>query len=300
MNYDSLLHKSHFLEIRSRSLAEGIKSGSFRSLYRGQGIEMSAVRDYIRGDDIRSIDWNVTARMGKPYVKVFEEHRELQVFIIIDNSLSMQINEGTEKTKYETASEASALLTFASELNECPVGTVLFDGKINLALLPEWGREQTMIILSNLEKYNLKNPNNIDSDPIVPGSALEAAINGAGKLLRKRSLVFIFSDFRTTGFEQSLARLAHKHDVIAVKVTGPHDEELPQTGTYQFMDAESGIKRLLPTSSSKFFKAWKAENERKQKLFTDFCLKHGVQPFNMKTSEDPLLVLSAIFERKSK
>ena len=294
MNYSKLLQQSHFLEIKARSLAEGMKSGNFRSLYRGQGIEMSAVRDYIRGDDIRSIDWNVTARMGKPYVKVFEEHRELQIFIIMDNSLSMQISEANKKSKYETASEAAALLTFAAELNECPIGTVLFGSKINLALMPVWGREQTMIILSNLQKYNAKEK---DSEIIEPGSVLSSAINGAGKILKKRSLVFIFSDFRSTDWEDNLGMLAHKNDVIAIRMTDGYDAQLPAVGTYTFTDAESGIRRILPSSSPRFAKIWKGENDRREKNFSDFCLKHGITAVNMDAANDPLKVLSDIFNR---
>lgn len=296
MNYSRLLQQSHYLEIQARALSESLKSGNFRSLYRGQGIEMSAVRDYIRGDDIRSIDWNVTARMGKPYVKVFEEHKELQVFLIVDQSLSMQVETaGTEeKTKYEAATEAAALLTFAAELNECPVGAVLFDGQINLAILPVWGREQTMNILSNLQKYNLKENHETE---IQPGSALDTAINGAGKLLKKRSLVFVFSDFRTTGYEEALGRLSHKNDVIAVRMTNSHDSEIPHKGTVIFEDIETGERKILPSSSAKFNQSWKADNDRRDKNFADFCLKHGILSVNMNTKDEAIRILTEIFNR---
>lgn len=290
MNYDRLLQKSRYLEIKARTLAEGMKSGSFRSLYRGQGIEMSAVRDYIRGDDIRAIDWNVTARMGKPYVKIFEEHRELQIFLILDNSLSMKCPVKKGPTRYETASEAAALLTFAAELNECPIGAVFFDGKINLALPPLWGREQTMVILSNLE-------NRTENEEPVAGSALDSALNGAGKRLKKRSLIFILSDFRTTGYEKSLGILAQKHDVVALRITDPTDEKLPASGTFPFVDAETGITRIYPSSSGNFVKAWKNENEKRTKAFRDFCSKHGVLCTELSTQDDPLKVLSGIFEK---
>lgn len=258
---------------------------------------MSAVRDYIRGDDIRSIDWNVTARMGKPYVKVFEEHREIQIFLIIDNSLSMQIsskNDRLEKTKYEAATEAAALLTFAAELNECPVGTVLFDNQINLALLPLWGREQTMNILTNLQKYNLKEN---DSLKIEAGSVLDSAINGAGKLLKKRSLVFIFSDFRTTGYEKSLGMLAHKNDVIAIRMKDANGDQLPKAGTFSFEDVESGKKMIYPSSSPKFIKEWKNDIDRRDKNFSDFCSKHGITSVIMKADSDPMKIMQEIFNR---
>jgi len=296
MNYSKLLQESHFLEIRARSLAEGMKSGNFRSLYRGQGIEMSAVRDYIRGDDIRSIDWNVTARMGKPYVKVFEEHRELQIVLIVDNSRSMQI-QNQDTSKYQTAAEAAALLTFASEQNECPVGTVLFDGQVNLSLPPVWGREQTMIILSKIQKNNLMENPELN---LEPGSALGAAINVAGKMLKKRSLVFIFSDFRTAGYEAPLGQLSHKHDVIAIRMTDSFDSQLPAAGTIPFIDPESGEKKIFPSSSGKFIKAWKTANENRAKKLYDFCAKHGITQVNMDSTDDPLKTLSGIFSRTQK
>ena len=187
---ESLVKKASYLRIVAYDLAEGMKSGNFRSLYRGQGIEFSGVRDYIRGDDIRSIDWNVTARMGRPYVKVFEEERELQIFIVVDSSLSMQLK--TERrTKYETAAEAAALVTIASEMNGCPVGAVFFDGAIHFSCAPRLGREQTMLILTRLDKLPEKSET---------GSVLGNALTGAGKLLKKRSLVFVLSDL--SGFRR--------------------------------------------------------------------------------------------------
>ena len=125
----------------AEDIAEGMKSGNFRSLYRGQGIEFAGVRDYMRGDDIRTIDWNVTARMGRPYIKIFEEERELQIFLITDSSLSMQLETNSgRRTKYASAAETAALVTIAAELNACPVGAVFFDGAIHFscAAFSEW------------------------------------------------------------------------------------------------------------------------------------------------------------------
>ena len=124
---DSLVKKASYLRIAAADLAEGMKSGNFRSLYRGQGVEFAGVRDYTRGDDIRTIDWNVTARMGRPYIKIFEEERELQIFIITDSSLSMQLENGSDRrTKYAAAAETAALVAIAAELNACPTGAVFF------------------------------------------------------------------------------------------------------------------------------------------------------------------------------
>jgi uncharacterized protein (DUF58 family) len=149
-NKDSLAKKASYLRIAAAELAEGMKEGNFRSLYRGQGIEFSGVRDYIRGDDIRAIDWNVTARMGRPYIKVFEEERELQIFLIVDTSLSMQLGSG-KRTKFNSVAESIALLSMAAEMNSCPLGAVFFDGEIQFSCAPEHGRERTMVILKQLE-----------------------------------------------------------------------------------------------------------------------------------------------------
>lgn len=288
-NKSSLVKKASYLKIAARDLAEGMKSGNFRSLYRGQGIEFSGVRDYIRGDDIRTIDWNVTARMGHPFVKIFNEERELQVFLIVDNSFSMQLNNG-KKTKYEIAAEAAALVSIASEMNSCPLGAVFFGGQINFSCKPEFGRERTLLVLKNLENVPEEN---------ITGSVLPSAINGAGKLLKKRSMVMIFSDFRSDGWEDAIAQLAHKNDVIAFRIQNELDEKLPSLGTVCFEDCESGKKMRLPSSTSKLEKEWKLQNENRVKRFQEFCIRHGILPVILNTSDDPLQVLCSVFEKNS-
>ena len=286
---ESLVKKASYLRIVAYDLAEGMKSGNFRSLYRGQGIEFSGVRDYIRGDDIRSIDWNVTARMGRPYVKVFEEERELQIFIVVDSSLSMQLK--TERrTKYETASEAAALVTIASEMNGCPVGAVFFDGAIHFSCAPRLGREQTMLILTRLDKLPPKG---------VTGSVLGNALTGAGKLLKKRSLVFIFSDFRSGEWEKPLISLAQENDVVAMRLMDKFDESLPSMGSVPFEDCESDLTMVLPTSSEKFKKEWRLQNESRVRNWQELCAKHGIMPVLLNTTDEPLQVLSSVFNQKN-
>lgn len=284
-NQENLVKKAAYLRIIASELAEGMKSGNFRSQTKGHGIEFSGVRDYIRGDDIRSIDWNVTARMGKPYVKVFEEERELQIFVIVDSSLSMQIKH-SKISKYECAAQSAALVSIASEMNGCPCGGVFFDGAVYFSSGCQAGREQTMLMLTHLDKL---------ADKPVIGSAMEAALKGADKLLRKRSLVFIFSDFRTSGWEKAFASLAHKNDVIAFRIQSPDDERLPAIGTARFEDVESGKIMELPSALEKFQRSWKIENEHRVKNWQDFCLKHGAYPYVMNCSDDPLRVLSSVF-----
>lgn len=284
-NEESLVKKASYLRITARSLADGMKAGTFRSLYKGQGIEFSGVREYFRGDDIRTIDWNVTARMHHPYVKVFEEERELQIFIIVDNSLSMQIGSG-KRTKYEVAAETAALVTIASEMNSCPLGAVFFDGDIHFSTPPKLGREQTMLILSHLDKMKEKEQN---------GSVLGNAITGAGKMLKKRSLVFIISDYRSADWEKPLTSLAHKNDVVAIRVVDKMDEHLPEVGTAYFTDCESSLVLKLPTASEKFQKEWKSYYDASVHKWQDICIKHGICSAIMKTTDEPLQILTKIF-----
>ncbi len=285
VNYHSLIKKATYLKIKVRDLADGMKTGNFRSLYKGQGIEFSGVRDYIRGDDIRSIDWNVTARMGRPYIKIFEEERELQIFIILDTSLSMCLQ--NDKSKLDCATETAALITMAAEINNCPIGAVFFDGEMYFSCKPKQDKAQTMLILTHLDKTR-ENP--------VKGSALGSAINGAGKLLKNRTLVFILSDFKSGNWEDSIISLSHKNDVIAIRIQDSFDEQLPELGTVVFEDVESGIKMDLPSSSKNLQKEWKAYQEQKKTHWKDVCIKHGITPVIMNTKNDPLQVLRSVMK----
>lgn len=286
---ESLSLRASFLRITSRAIAENMKSGSFRSLYRGQGIEFSGVRDYIRGDDIRAIDWNVTARMGKPFIKLFEEERELNVFIIFDCSDSLFED---KHRKIDTAVECAALLTFASEQNKCPIGCIFFDGQIKFPLAPKFGSERTMLLVKKLDAILERND---DLGISVRGSALSEALNGAGSLLKKRSLIFIISDFRVAGYETPLARLSHKHDCVTVRITSPSDKELPPVGTISFTDSESGLRKILPTNSASFKKEWKTAEQSRSYKWRDICAKRGVFPLEVSTEHDVAETLVSFF-----
>jgi len=287
---NSLIKKAAYLRIKVADLADGMKTGNFRSLYRGQGIDFSGVREYFRGDDIRSIDWNVTARMGHPFVKVFEEERELQIFLVLDTSLSMCLDNG-ERSKYECAAEAAALITMAAEINNCPLGAVFFDGAIHFSCKPKQAKEQTMMILTHLDKL----PENQ-----VKGSVLGNALTGAGKLLRKRSLVFVLSDFKAGNWEKAIISLAQKNDVVAIRLHDTFDDQLPAVGTAIFKDVESSLQMNLPSSSENFKKEWRNYQEQQKNRWQEFCLKHGILPVVLNTKNDPLTVLNSVFAQKTR
>lgn len=285
---DSLSQKATYLRIAAGRLSDSMKSGGFRSLYRGQGIEFAGVREYLRGDDVRAIDWNVTARMGKPFVKMFEEEHELQIFLIVDRSASM-FTGSKGRVKYETAAETAALLALAGELNESPVGAVFFDGKIHFSSTPEAGREQTMLLLSRLDE--VENPHQ--------GSCLGNAITGAVKMLKHHSLVFIISDFRSTGWEEPFKLLAQKNDVAAVRIADSTDWELPEVGSFPFTDNETGVRMVLPTISQTFKSAWRDEYRRRTARLEGFCSRHGAGFVSISTEEDVVRMLSNFFAARN-
>ncbi|MBQ0161530.1 MAG: DUF58 domain-containing protein [Treponema sp.] len=287
-NKDTLIQKAALLRITTKTLANTLQNGSFKSLYHGQGIEFSGVREYLRGDDVRAIDWNVTARSGKPYVKIFEEERELQIFLVIDRSFSMQ-NGSKGKSRLHTALEVAALLTLAAENNANPVGAVMFSGDIEFVCSPKSGATQTMILLSQFDKKPEKT---------VRGSVLANALTGAGKILKKRSLVFVISDFRMKGWEDGLTHLANRHDVVCVKIGDPSDYNLPDVGAISFTDPENGIRRIMPTNSRMFRASWREDGRMRNQRFTDTCLKHGGYPLKISTTDDCLISLTNFFNSR--
>lgn len=284
MSAASIAERARHLKLAALSLSEGMRSGGFRSCFRGQGMEFDAVRAYERGDDIRSIDWNVTARSGLPFVKMFREERELTVFLIFDASLSMETNGGSV-SKRAKALEAAALLAFAAGHNSSPLGAVTFDRQIASVYKPSTSRDHILSILVSLEHDRAS----------APGSALSGALSGSSRVLRSRSLVVVLSDFRTAGYEKSLALLARKHDVVAARVESPADSELPSAGLVPFRDPETGSEALLPTSSPSFRELWEREHREHCVRWEQLCLRRGAVPLTLSTEADTLRELSAFF-----
>ncbi len=282
--------RASLLHLSSLSLAEKMKSGSFKSLYRGQGIEFSGVREYLVGDDVRAIDWNVTARMSKPFVKVFDEEKELDVFIIVDSSFSMDSG-SKNQSKLETAMECASLISLASFYNSSPVGAVIFDGGLEFFCAPSPGKNHSFLLLSQFEKERANRK---------VGSAIDSAIRGAEKLLKKRSLVFVISDFRSVGWQSSFARLCRKNDVIAIRITDEKDSSLPSVGSVLFTDPETSYSSLLPTSSRKFLDAWKESDEKRKEGWVKDCVRRGGIPLSISTSLDPAAVLIHFFSDRNR
>ncbi len=284
MNSVSISEKARYLKLAAFNLSEGMRTGSFRSCFRGQGMEFDGVREYAAGDDIRSIDWNVTARSGKPFVKMYREERELTVFLVVDDSLSMTTGTA-DRSRREAALEASALLAFACEYNASPVGSVVFDGSVGRVFKPRTGRDHLMSMLSDLERR----------ERVSTGSALAGAIGGASRVLRSRALVVIISDFRASGYEKEFGILSRRHDVLAVRVTASCDTRLPSAGFLSFRDPESAFIRDYPTSSRAFRLYWERENREAITRWEQRCLRLGVSPLILPVEQDTGMVLARFF-----
>jgi uncharacterized protein (DUF58 family) len=225
------------IELRARRLVNTLFSGEYRSVFRGQGIEFAEVRAYQHGDDFRSIDWNVTARMGSPYVKTFEEERELTLLLVVDRSGSVEF--GRPATKSEIAVEVAAVLALAAARQHDRVGAVIFSGGIDHVVPPGKGRTHALRVIRDLLAFT----------PQDRGTNLKAALAYVARLLRHRSIVVILSDFRARGWEQQLCSIAVRHEVIAITVDDSRESRLPEAGWIELEDAESGTKMLVDTSS---------------------------------------------------
>jgi uncharacterized protein (DUF58 family) len=293
-----------------------MKSGSFRSLYKGQGIEFSDVREYLEGDDVRAIDWNVTARMGKPFIKTFQEERELVTFVILDCSASMHDGLSSDKTdasRLGIACETAALIALAGDCGGCPVGAVTFAGGIQFSCVPRFGTNHVMSLVSRFDsiargsaaqKFSTQNGNthfsatDVTNSSATQGSALPSALSLAARLLKKRALVFVVSDFRASLWERPLALLAAKHDTIAVRITTPLDTQLPRVASVAFVDSETGLAQTLPTSLPRFMREWREDAERRSARWFDSCLSRGVYPLAISVQDDPFIVLSRFFSAR--
>ncbi len=261
--------------------------GSFRSCFRGQGIEFDGVREYERGDDVRSIDRNVTARSGRPFVRMYREERELTVFLVVDDSRSMRAGSG-DSPRRNTALEAAALLAFAAERNASPVGSVVFDSAPGKSFPPRAGRDRVLAILSDLEHRESR----------AGGTALAGALAGAARVLGSRALVIVISDFRSTGYETALGILSRKHDVVACRIVSPVDLSLPDVGYAAFKDPETGERESFPTASPAFRARWEREGREAIHHWERACLRRGVAPFVLSTEDDAGVELARFFSAR--
>jgi uncharacterized protein (DUF58 family) len=232
-----VLRQVKLLELQTRGLVNSLFTGEYRSVFKGQGMEFAEVREYQAGDEVRSIDWNVTARMGRPFVKRYIEERELTVMLAVDLSGSERF--GTRgRFKSELASELAAVLAMSAIRNNDRVGAVLFTDRIEHVVPPRKGRRHALRLMRDLLVY----------EPVGTRTDLPAALEFTGKMVNHKSIIFVVSDFQAPDLEHPLKLLAQRHDVIAVTVDDPSERTLPDIGLARFIDPESGETLDIDTS----------------------------------------------------
>jgi uncharacterized protein (DUF58 family) len=225
------------LQIRARRAVEDLLGGEYHSIFKGTGIAFEEVREYQPGDDIRAIDWNVTARMGHPFIKRFIEERELTVMLVVDASASNQF--GTQQQhKREVAAEIAAILAFSAITNNDKVGLLSFTDEVERFVPPRKGTRHVLRIIRDVLFFQ----------PRRTGTCLKTALDYLNRVLHRRTIIFLLSDFLDTGFERAFKRTGKRHDLVAVPIVDPREAELPAVGLLQLEDAETGRQVLLDTS----------------------------------------------------
>jgi uncharacterized protein (DUF58 family) len=242
-----LLKKVRQLEIRTRGLVNQVFSGEYHSVFKGRGMSFSEVREYQIGDDVRAIDWNVTARFDHPFIKIFEEERELTVMLLVDMSGS-QFFGSQGQLKRDIAVEISAILAFSAMKNNDKVGALLFSDQIEKFVPPRKGQSHALRIVREL----------ISFEPKHSATSLKGALDYLNHVLKKRSIVFVISDFMDSGYEASLRIAGKRHDLIGIRLLDPRENELPRVGLVTFRDAETGAQRWVDTGNAKVSAAFRA------------------------------------------
>ena len=295
------------LPITAEGLATNMLSGSFRSVFRGQGMEFDEARHYQWGDDAKSIDWNASTRLGTPFVKVYREERELGIMLLLDTSASMHCGitrpwgsgGGGVLSPYEQALLSCALIAFSAEKSGQRVGAFLFDGEVQRMFPPGKGRQGVMAFVSGALKFHRPRPA-IAAAGNASGSNIAAAVTAAGHLLKRRSMVVIASDFMSAGWEQELGRLARRHDVIAVRVHDPGETEMPDMGLLSAADPETGVRMSAPTGSPSLREAWSQWHGGRAELWRKLCRRAGASPLEMPVTEDAAAVLTRFFGSRTR
>lgn len=289
MDAKELLQKVRKIEIKTRGLSQNIFAGEYHTAFKGRGVTFSEVREYQPGDDVRDIEWNVTARQNRPFVKVYEEERELTMMLLIDVSGSSDFGAFGEKKK-EFIAEIAATLAFSSIQNNDKVGVIFFSDKIEKFIPPKKGKSHILLIIREI----------IDLHPQSRATNIDVALKFMTNALKKRCTSFLLSDFiDNSDYKQSLTIANRKHDVAAVQIYDKRDAVLPDVGLMRVKDMETGSLRWIDTSSSKVRKVYeKAWYERQQKLnqTTASC---GVDLVSISTDEDYVKALLKLFRDRS-
>ena len=287
METKDLLKKVRKIEIKTRGLSRQIFAGEYHSAFKGRGMTFSEVREYQYGDDIRNIDWNVTARFNHPYVKVFEEERELTVMLLIDVSGSGDF--GTQvQMKQTLITEIAAVLSFSAIENNDKIGVILFSDRIEKFIPPKKGRKHILRIIREL----------LECNPQSKGTDISESLRFLTNAIKKRCTAFLISDFRDKGYARSLQIANNKHDVAALHVFDRRETSLPSVGLLRVLDAETGMERWIDTSKNRirenYAMKWNSHLEIMKEIFS----RAGVDSVSIHTGEDYVKPLIRLFKRR--
>ncbi|MCL2416838.1 MAG: DUF58 domain-containing protein, partial [Bacteroidales bacterium] len=284
---NELLKKVRKIEIKTKGLSQHIFSGQYHSAFKGRGMAFSEVREYAYGDDVRSIDWNVTARFNHPYIKIFEEERELTVMLLIDVSSSNLF--GTQKQfKQDLITEISAVLAFSAIQNNDKVGVVFFSDQVEKYIPPKKGRTHILRIIREL----------LTISPVNKQTNIGEAMRFLNNVIKKRCTAFILSDFFDSNYEQSLKIVKKKHDVVALRVYDERETELPNVGLMHIIDQETNREMTIDTSLKKNREAYKNRWLKHEKHTEDMFKKFAIRSTKINTNEDYVRPLTKLFQKK--
>ena len=289
MDTSELLKKVRKIEIKTKGLSKHIFSGEYHSAFKGRGMSFSEVRDYTYGDDVRNIDWNVTARTGHPHVKIFEEERELTVVLLIDVSGSSYF--GTRKQfKNDLITELSAVIAFSALTNNDKVGAILFTDKVEKYIPPAKGKKNILRIIRELLYF----------EPEGTSTNLSVALDYFNNVQKKRAIVFMMSDFRSPDYEKSLVIGAKKHDIIGMMLYDIAEIEIPNVGLIKVKDNETGKQKIIDTSSRKVRDGIKDAFETHRSRFVETFRKCGLDTIDIRTDQNYVKSLLKFFKSRSK
>ncbi len=284
-----VIRKIRRIEIRTKRLVNDVFSGEYQSVFKGRGMEFSEVREYLPGDDVRSIDWNVTARTGRPFIKKFEEERELTIMFLVDASASGGF--GTvSRTKAELTAELCALLAFSATRNNDRVGLIIFTDRIEKVVPPRKGRTHVLRVVRELLFYR----------PKGKGTNIAAALDYLTNVVKRHAVVFLVSDFVAEGYETRLSVANRRYDLIAVEVSDPRESELPRLGLVEMEDPETGERLAVDTGSTRVLERFsefaRDDTERRRKMFR----RLGIDSVNLSTDRPYVEPLEKFFRMRAR
>lgn len=288
MERSELLKKVRKIEIKAKGLSQNIFAGEYHTAFKGRGMTFSEVREYQYGDDVRDIDWNVTARQNHPYVKVYEEERELTVMLMVDVSGSKNFG-AVGESKQEIMTEIAATLAFSAIENNDKVGVLLFSNKIEKFIPPQKGRKHILRVISELLNFQAENR----------GTDLNLALEYLTSAIKKRCTAFLISDFLDSrDYYKSMSIANHKHDVIAVQVYDKREAQLPNVGLIKVQDAERDSVRWIDTSSRRVRQTYDRWWYDRQRTMSDILTRSNVDLAQVATDEDYVKSLMSLFKRR--